>query len=156
MIKTVIASVVALTMVAGASAPASARGYWGGGYGHHHGGGDTFGNILLGGVLVGGAVAIASAAKNNRDTRPVYQSNGNADLRDAGEDARQVASMCSDAVENMARSRVATVDSVGRDGDGWRVEGVVQAERGDRHFSCGARDGNVDFVQLDDKQIDRP
>jgi GMP synthase-like glutamine amidotransferase len=57
MFKTAIASVVALTMVAGASAPAAARPYWGGGYGHYNrGGGNALGNILLGGVLVGGAV----------------------------------------------------------------------------------------------------
>jgi len=152
MVKAAIASLVALTMVAGASTPAAARPYWG--HGHRHGG-DAFGNILLGGVLVGGAVAIASAANKNRAQRPAYEANGNGDLRDAGEDAREVAAMCSSAVENMARGRASTVDSVGRDGDGWRVEGVVEAERGDRHFSCGARDGNVDFVQLDDRLIER-
>jgi len=151
--KKVIGSVAALAMLAGMAAPASARHYWGGPryYGHYHHGGDAFGNFLLGGLLVGGAVAIASSANRDRDSRPVYRSSSVDDLRDAGEDARQVTAICTDAVEGMGRNRVSGVDSVGRDGDGWRVEGTVEAGDSDRPFSCGTRDGRVDFVQLGDR-----
>jgi hypothetical protein len=148
--KALIGTIAALAIVVGAAAPAAARPYWGGGYGygyrHYHGGGDAFGNFLLGGLLVGGAVAIASSA--NRDPRPVYRSSGIDDIRDAGAEARAVTAICSDAAEGMAHSRISGIDSVGRDGDGWRVEGTVAAGRGDRPFSCGTRFGRVDFVHL--------
>ncbi len=166
--KLMIGSVAALAMLAGAVSPAAARPYWGGGGGYyggygrgyyggygHRGGGDAFGNFLLGGLIVGGAVAIASSASRNSDSRNSGTRSLPADriddVRGAGEDAREVASICSDAAETMARGRVLGVDSVGRDGDGWRVEGSVSADRGDRHFSCGARAGRVDFVQLGDQ-----
>lgn len=154
MTKKIIGSVAALAMLAGMAAPASARPYWGGGrgyYGGHHHGGDAFGNFLLGGLLVGGAVAIASSANRDRDSRPVYQSSSVNDVRDAGDDARRVASICTEAVEGMAHNKVSGVDSVGRDGEGWRVEGTVEAGNGDRPFSCGTREGRVDFVQLGDR-----
>ena len=152
--KMLIGAVAGVAMLAGAASPAAARGYWGGprwggGY-YRHGGGDAFGNFLLGAVIAGGAVAIETSAGKNRDRddRPDVRSNGRFDMRGAGEDAREVASICSEAAESMARGRVLGVDSVGRDGDGWRVEGMVDADRGQRHFSCGAREGRVDFVQL--------
>ncbi|TZG29126.1 hypothetical protein [Sphingomonas montanisoli] len=157
--KMLIGAMASVAMLAGAAAPAEAgpwgpRGYWGGpryggGY-YRRGGGDAFGNFLLGAVIAGGAVALATSAGRNRDrdARPEVRSNGRFDLNAAGEDAREVASICSDAAETMARGRVLGVDSVGRDGDGWRVEGVVDADRGQRHFSCGARAGAVDFVQF--------
>jgi hypothetical protein len=150
--KFMIGSMAALAMVAGAASPAAARPYWGGGYygGYHrHGGGDAFGNFLLGAIVAGGAVAIASNAGKNSGSRAI-PSRGIDDVRGAGEDARAVASICSDAAESMAHGKVLGVDSVGRDGDGWRVEGTVEADRGDRYFSCGAREGRVDFLKLGD------
>jgi hypothetical protein len=147
--KILIGTVAALCMLAGAASPAAARPYWGGGYGHYHGyhgGGDAFGNFLLGGLLIGGAVAIASSA--SRDERPVYRSSSVDDVRDAGAEARAVTSICSDAAEGMAHSRITGIDSVGREGDGWRVEGTVEAGRGNRPFSCGTHFGQVDFVRL--------
>jgi len=155
MIRTLIGSATALALLAGTAAPAAARPYWGG-YRHHHGGGDTFGNILLGGVIVGGAIAIANASKKDKTLASRRSADQRDDLREDGEDARQVAAICTDAVENMARGRVAAVDSVGRDGDdGWRVDGVVEAERGDRHFFCGVRQGQVDTVELGDRMASR-
>lgn len=160
MIKTLIGSVTAVALAAGAAAPAAARPYWGGGggYGHHrhHGGGDTFGNILLGAVIAGGAIAVVSAANKNKGVASRRGSDQRDDLRQDGEDAREVAAMCSDAVENMARGRIASIDSVGRDGkDGWRVDGIVDGERGDRHFFCGVREGQIDTVELGDRMAAR-
>jgi hypothetical protein len=113
MIGKLIGSAAALALIAGTAAPASARPYWG----HHHRGGDTFGNILLGAVIGGGLIAIASSAKNKERAVPSRRgADQRDDLREDGEDAREVASLCSDAVENMARGPVSSVDSVGRDG----------------------------------------
>ena len=161
MIRTFIGSVTAAALLAGVAAPASARPYWrGGGWGgyHHRGGGDTFGNILLGAVIGGGLLAVASSARKNGDH--VLESrrgdDQRDDLRSSGEDARQVASLCSEAVERMARGPVSNIDSVGRDGsDGWRVDGVVDGERGDRRFFCAVRDGQIETVDLGDRLASR-
>lgn len=150
MIKALIGSATALALVATAASPAAARPRWGG-YGHHrhHGGGDTFGNILLGGVIAGGIFAIANASKKNRGTPSRRADDQRDDLRADGEDAREVASICTSAIENMARGPVSSVDSVGRDGpDGWRVEGVVRGERGDRSFRCAVRQGQIEMIDL--------
>ena len=149
MIKALIGSATALALVATAVAPAAARPYWGGHHRHHRGGGDTFGNILLGGVIAGGIFAVANAAKKNQGTPSRRADDQRDDLRADGEDAREVASICTNAIENMARGPVSSVDSVGRDGpDGWRVEGVVRAERGDRSFRCAVREGQIEMVDL--------
>ncbi|KKC25359.1 hypothetical protein [Sphingomonas sp. SRS2] len=157
MIKALIGSATALALLATAASPAAARPRWGG-YGHHHhrGGGDTFGNILLGGVIAGGIFAIANASKKNQGTPSRRADDQRDDLREDGEDAREVAAMCTSAVENMARGPVAQVDSVGRDGpDGWRVDGTVRAERGDRHFFCGVQQGQIENLELGDKMASR-
>jgi|GEM_PF-1959767 len=162
MIKAYIGSAVAAALLVGASAPAAARPYWGGGWGggHHHrgGGGDTFGNILLGAIIGGGAIAIASSANRNKSQSvPSRRADDQRDdLRESGDDAREVASICTEAVENMARGPVSSVDSVGRDGpDGWRVDGVVRGQRGDRSFSCGVREGLVENVDLGERMASR-
>ena len=148
MIKAFIGSATALALMATAAAPAAARPYWGGHH-RHHGGGDTFGNILLGGVIAGGIFAIANASKRNQGTPSRRADDQRDDLRADGEDAREVASICTNAIETMARGPVSSVDSVGRDGpDGWRVEGVVRGERGDRSFRCAVREGQIEMVDL--------
>lgn len=160
MIKQLVGSATALALVFGAAAPAMA-GPWGwggyghggygrgyGGYGYHHGG-DTFGNVLLGAVLGGGLVAIASSASRNKATPSRNSDDQRDDLRGEGSDAREVASMCGDAIEHMARGHVSSIDSVDRDGPGWRVDGVVDVDHdGDRHFFCDVRDGRIETVQL--------
>ena len=150
MIGKLIGSAAALALIAGTAAPASARPYWGH---HHHRGGDTFGNILLGAIIGGGLVAVASSAKNKERSIPSRRgADQREDLREDGEDAREVASLCSDAIENMARGPVSSVDSVGRDGrDGWRVEGVVRGERGDRSFRCAVQDGQIEMIDLGER-----
>jgi hypothetical protein len=138
--------VAALAMAASIVSPAAARPWGGYGYHHYHGGGDDLGAFLLGGLLVGGAVAIASSSR--QDDRPVYLSDSVVDVRNAGAEARAVTSICSDAAEGMSHNRVTGIDSVGREGDGWRVEGTVDTEHGNRSFACGTRFGRVDYVQL--------
>ena len=169
MIKQLVGAATALAIVVGAAASAEARPRWGGygGYGghgsygghyrhHRRGGGDTFGNILLGAVIGGGLFAIANSASKNKATASRRGEDQRDDLRQSGSDAREVASMCSDAVENMTRGRVASVDSVDRDGPGWRVDGVIDVEReGDRHFYCDVVDGRIETVQLSNRAGER-
>ncbi|ATE64369.1 hypothetical protein [Rhizorhabdus dicambivorans] len=150
MIRKLIGSAAVLALVAGTAAPAAARPYWG--HHHHRGGGDTFGNILLGAVIGGGLIAVASSANKNKGTPSRRNVDQRDDLREDGEDAREVASLCSNAIENMARGPVSSVDSVGRDGkDGWRVEGVVRGERGDRSFRCAVQEGQIEMIDLGER-----
>jgi len=157
MIKALIGSATALALVAGAAAPATARPYWGGHHYRHHGGGDTFGNILLGAVIAGGVFAVASSANKNKGVASRRGDDQRDDLRQSGDDAREVSSICASAVENMARGPVSSIDSVGREGgeDSWRVDGIVRGERGDRHFSCDVREGQVEGVQLSERIASR-
>ncbi len=154
MIRKFFGSAVALALVAGAAAPAAARPYWG--HHRHHGGGDTFGNILLGAVIGGGILAVASSANKNRAVPSRSGADQRDDLRESGEDARDVASMCTGAVERMAHGPVSSVDSVGRDGeDSWKVDGVVRGDRGDREFLCEVREGQIENVRLRERLASR-
>jgi hypothetical protein len=116
-------------------------------------------------LVIGGIAAIASAAsKNNRDRRYEerdYRSQNQryddrrADSRYDNRNDRGIGDMeaainaCSDAAERQAGrdARVSAVQSVVRDGEGWRVEGEL-SNSDQRTFLCGASEGQVDFVQL--------
>ncbi|MGC6330221.1 hypothetical protein [Rhizorhabdus sp. FW153] len=151
MIRKFIASAAAAALLAGVIAPAAqARPYWGPRHHRGGGGGDTFGNILLGAIIGGGIFAVASSAsKKNKSVPSRSGDDQRDDLRRDGDDAREVSSICTEAVETMARGPVSSVDSVGREGpDGWRVDGVVRGERGDREFLCDVREGMVENIQL--------
>ena len=123
------------------------------------------GDILAGILVIGGIAAIASAAsKNDRDRRaddrnyrynnPRYDDR-RADPRTESRYDRGVGDIdsainaCTDAAERKAGrdARVSAIESVVRDGDGWRVEGLL-SNSDERTFLCGARDGRVDFVQI--------
>src|SRR5690349_7820918 len=99
------------------------------------------GDVLAGALIIGGIAAIASAAskqgRNERapaapppvpDDRQGYA--GDEADRTAGLD--RAADMCADAVER-GPNRVASVDEVARDGDGWAVSGALETGAG---FSC--------------------
>ncbi|NRD90488.1 hypothetical protein C8024_15010 [Sphingopyxis sp. BSNA05] len=139
----------------------SYRGYRGYRGHRRHRGGIDGGDVLAGILVIGGIAAIASAAsKNNRDRRyedrdyrddapryddrrsnnGYYSSTGDMDL---------AINVCSDAAERQAGrdARVSTIQSVSRDGAGWRVEGSL-SNSDQRSFLCGASQGRVDFVQL--------
>jgi hypothetical protein len=147
---------------------------WGGyrGYrGHRHYRDRIDGGDILAGILViGGIAAIASAAsKNDRDRRyedrdyptqnPRYDDRRADDRRDSRYDRgtgdmELAISACSDAAERQAGrdARVSAIDSVVRDGEGWRIEGELSnSDR--RTFVCGSSEGRVDFVQLDNDDL---
>ncbi|WP_417595008.1 hypothetical protein [Parasphingorhabdus sp.] len=137
------------------------RGYRGYRGHRRHRGGIDGGDVLAGILVIGGIAAIASAAsKSNRDQRyenrdyrsensryeaPRYDSRSN---RGTG-DMESAINACSNAAERQAGrdARVEFIESVARDGGGWRVEGQL-ANSDQRTFLCGATDGRVDFVQI--------
>lgn len=132
------------------------RGYRGYRGHRRHRGGIDGGDVLAGILVIGGIAAIASAAsKSDRDRRyddrdyrseaPRYDSRSN---RGTG-DMESAINACSSAAERQAGrdARVDFIESVARDGAGWRVEGRL-ANSGQRTFLCGATDGRVDFVQI--------
>lgn len=130
---------------------------WGGGYRHRDRDRFDFGDFLLGAVIIGGIAAVAADA-SNRKGRP--RQNG-ADGNRADDDQNRAVDVCSAAAESQAsrysnKARVTDISLVRRDGDGWRVEGMVASGDGrdyrdDRSFQCGVRYGRVDFLQLGDQ-----
>ena len=124
------------------------------------------GDILAGILVIGGIAAIASAAsKNSRDRRYEdrdYRSDNRryddrrSDTRDdrGTGDMESAISVCSNAAERRAGrdARVSAIESVVRDGNGWRVEGEL-SNSDQRKFLCGATEGRVDFVQLGDEDF---
>ncbi|MEH6757268.1 MAG: hypothetical protein V7676_07125 [Parasphingorhabdus sp.] len=143
------------------------RGYSGYGYGRghrrHHSGIDGV-DVLAGILIIGGIAAIANAAsKNNRSDDRDYRNdrpNDNRRYDDRRSDSRSdshsstgsmdtAINICSNAAERQAGNdaRVSGIESVARDGAGWRVEGELSGSE-EQSFLCGSTDGRVDFVQL--------
>ncbi len=139
--------------------PAMARD-WGGGGHHRHRDRVDAGDIFAGILILGGIAAIASAAsksgKNSRPrTEPPYpdadleQDANGGYVRDdrpqwnEGTSINSAINRCMDEIDR-GRTRVESVDSVGRDGDGWRVQGRVD---GDGEFTC-LLDGDGRIRQL--------
>ncbi len=104
----------------------------------------------------------------DRDTR--YDSRSDTDARNdpamgsagvgagaEGSSAMQAAiGACAEAAERRAgaNARVETIDTVARDGNGWRVEGSLSGGT-QRFFSCGSTAGQADFVQLGNESFAR-
>jgi len=146
------------------------RGYRGYRGHRRHRDGISGGDVLAGILVIGGIAAIASAAsKNNRDRRYEDRDYRNenaryddrrADMRDNDRydrgtgDMESAINVCSNAAERQAGrdARVSAIESVVRDGAGWRVEGEL-ANSAERSFLCGASDGRVDFVQIGDGEL---
>jgi len=163
------ATVLTGALLATSATPALARpgwGYPGGGWGgyrhwHRHDGIDA-GDVILGAIIVGGIAAVASAAASSDRYRGRGGDWGGGWSRDEGtEDAAVDA--CARAAEREGSrygrdARVEDITSVGRQDGGYRVYGVISAERGygnDRYgdrsrFSCSVHYGQVDEVRFGD------
>lgn len=150
-------------------------GGWGGGWGHrHHDRGIDGGDVLAGLLVIGGIAAIATAASNknkqNREADYRYPDNRSPDRddragdggyqtppsgygndrneRDYGASDRNLDGAVDNCVAEVERgnTRVDSIENVGRDGDGWRVEGRAD----NRDFSCAVdRDGRIRGVTVD-------
>jgi hypothetical protein len=148
-----IASAAALSLVA---TPVMARG-WGGGWGRHHDDIDA-GDVITGILIIGGIAAIASAAsKGNKDRQrerdrdyPEREYHERDQARGYGYDDRPswqegrgidgAVNRCVGEVERGSK-RVDQVESVNRDGQGWKVTGRMA---GGESFSCSIDgDGRV-------------
>lgn len=116
------------------------------------------GDILAGVLVLGGIAAIASAASNNnrrRDrevvVREVPRSDPRVfDTRSSANELSQAADQCSFAVEGQAGNdaRIDRITTVARDGNGWRVEGLVSFPQGQDQFLCGVTAGQIDYIQI--------
>lgn len=177
--KSRIATVLASLAVASLAAPpamANHRGWGGwGGWGHRHRDRIDTGDVLAGILIIGGIAAVASAASNanknkQRDRDRDYRyperdypqarerSGGYAD-NDRGErqDWRGTNTGIDGAIDRcmdeVARgsAKIEEVDSVNRDGDGWRVQGRMS---GGGDFSCSIDgDGRIRNVNIDGKAV---
>lgn len=167
--RSLLLSAAALSMVA---TPALANHNWGWGGRHHRDRVDA-GDVLTGILIIGGIAAIASAASsNNKKKRDRYERRDESypdqrDQRDysreddrpewqgqqrgeAGGDINGAINRCMNEVSR-GSSRVRDVDSVAREGDGWRVMGSMTTGSS---FSCAVdRDGRIRNVNIDGRAI---
>lgn len=161
--RTLLVSAAALSMVA---TPAMANHNWGWGGRHHRDRVDA-GDVLTGILIIGGIAAIASAASNNkkreryerreesypdqrdqrdysRDERPEWQD------QQGGAGINSAINRCMSEVSR-GSSRVQDVDSVAREGEGWRVMGRTSSGS---QFSCAVdRDGRIRNVNIDGRAL---
>lgn len=159
--KRTAAALSAVAILSMSASPAFARGWGGwGGHRHHHRGGIDAGDVIAGVLILGGIAAVASAAsKSDKQRRERLPEPPPPDARYDGREGDQrwndsrgyqgglngAVDRCVGEVER-GDTRVDTVDSAVRDGDGWRVEG--QTDGGD--FSCSIdRDGRVRNLRVD-------
>lgn len=160
---------VALALVAMA-APAEAQ-RWGGRHRHH----DRIdgGDVLLGALLAGGIIAIASAADRERAPReaaedayaeppadapgePNVQPTNYIDLADADSAADACAQAAESAALRHARiARVGSIDAIDPSGPNWLVRGTIELRndyrsRGTEHgFRCNIAGAGVPTVRID-------
>jgi hypothetical protein len=157
----------ASALVMTSSVPAMARDYgYGGydGYGHHHRDHDRIdgGDILTGiGILAGIAIlagAVSSSSKNRARSRQSYpetypSQTENRSYSVNSDDVGTAVSACSQAVERRGGGQVDEIRSVSRDGNGWRVEGVVGARRNSDSFTCVSTNGQVDSIRIGENGV---
>lgn len=102
------------------------------------------GDILAGALIIGGIAAIASAASNSSRNGPNSRNGYNDDVRSASTQCGAAA-----AAQSGFGARVERIDNVVRDGNGWRVEGLVGSRNsGVDSFTCGISFGRIDYVRF--------
>lgn len=104
------------------------------------------GDILAGALIIGGIAAVASAATNSANAR-----RGPNDRYSYNDDVRSASSQCgaAAAAQSGLGSRIERIDNVVREGNGWRVEGLVGSRNaGVDSFTCGISFGRIDYVRF--------
>ncbi|MDM7958024.1 hypothetical protein [Blastomonas sp.] len=104
------------------------------------------GDILAGALIIGGIAAVASAATNSSRNR-----NGPNDRYSYNDDVRSASNQCgaAAAAQSGFGSRIERIDNVVREGNGWRVEGLVGSRnQGVDSFTCGISFGRIDYVRF--------
>ena len=161
--RALLLSAAALSLVA---TPAMANHDWGWGSRHHRDRVDA-GDVLTGILIIGGIAAIASAASSKNKQRERYDRREESypdqrDQRDYSRDDRPewqdqqggaanggINSAINRCMSEVSRgsSKVQDVDSVAREGDGWRVMGRTTSGS---QVSCAVgRDGRISNVNID-------
>ena len=168
----VLLSAAALSMTA---TPAMAQG-WGGWGRHHHRDRVDAGDILTGILIIGGIAAIASATSNSnkrdrdrrrdeerrypdqqypRESNAGYGQDDRPEWRErtstraaSGSNIDEAVNSCIDEVAR-GSARVEGVDSVNREGQGWRVQG--QTIKGGTFVCSVDQSGRVTEVSVDGK-----
>ena len=100
------------------------------------------GDILAGVLILGGIAAVASAATNSARR---------SDDRSYNDDVRSASDRCGAAAvaQSGLGSRIERIDNVLREGNGWRVEGLVGSRRnGIDSFTCGISYGRINYVRF--------
>lgn len=119
--------------------------------------GDVIGGLLAVGVVAAIATSIAKSSKNNdrrnrdypdpQDRYPEYRDRPDGQRYDSGNGLSQAVDTCTSAVSR--DGVIDSVDSAGRNGDGWLVQGRL---RTGGPFSCRiGKDGQVDSVNYGDR-----
>ena len=165
--RALLLSAAALSLVA---TPAMANHDWGWGSRHHRDRVDA-GDVLTGILIIGGIAAIASAASSKNKQRERYDRREESypdqrDQRDYSRDDRPewqdqqggganggINSAINRCMSEVSRgsSKVQDVDSVAREGDGWRVMGSTTSGS---QFSCAVdRDGRIRNVNIDGRAL---
>ncbi len=114
------------------------------------------GDVIAGVLILGGIAAVIDAASNSerRDRGDRYERNSPPRYPEQryndSDEINAAADRCAYAAEQRAGgdARVETISSVVRDGNGWRVEGMVANYGGGENFQCGVTNGRVDYIQL--------
>ncbi|MFN3475702.1 MAG: hypothetical protein ACK4ZW_16805 [Blastomonas sp.] len=104
------------------------------------------GDILAGALILGGIAAVASAASNSSRNR-----NGPNDRHSYNDDVRSASNQCgaAAAAQSGFGARIERIDNVVREGNGWRVEGLVGSRNsGVDSFTCGISFGRIDYVRF--------
>ena len=158
-----LASAAAFCMAA-SPAMAQSWGGWGGGWNGGWGRHDRVdaGDVLTGILVIGGIAAIASAIKSEERNRRGERGDGHPRERNSGygndygngnDQQWQQGSGIDSAVDRCSNEvsrgtgRVQAVESINRDGDGWRVQGRTAAGKS---FSCSVDgSGQIRNVQVD-------
>ncbi len=153
-----LASAAALSMIA---TPAMANHGWGWGWdgGRHRDRVDA-GDVITGILIIGGIAAIASAASNkdkqkryerrdrdDRDDGDYYERDNGGDNRPQWQDGSGINGAINRCLGEVSRGsdRQGEVDSVSRDGDGWRVQGRSAGG----NFTCTIdRSGRIRNVEV--------
>lgn len=161
------AALAASAAISLAATPAAAQGWgWGGGWGHHHHRSHVdAGDILAGVLIIGGIAAIASAASSHKrdrreDDRPEYPRERSAGYGSDNEQQQwdrqsqqnggvdSAVNRCSNEVSRGSGGEV-SVDTINRDGDGWRVSGRTG---GGADFTCSVDgSGQIRNVQVGER-----
>lgn len=116
------------------------------------------GGLLAGALIIGGIVAVADAANDNRNTRTYPRRNRNRNdqqfpqqqNRRAPSDINTAADQCAFAAEERYGNgaQVNNINRIERADNGFNVEGTIQFDDQVDSFSCGVIGGEIQYLEF--------